>query len=535
MRATLETQLQETPLDVLIRGGMVFDGTGTPGVPADVGIQGDRVVAVGDLRDRPAARILEANGHYVAPGFIDIHTHSDISLLFTPGMESSLSQGVTSEIVGNCGISLGLAQKAEAFSLEQRGLSRFGLELDWNNLSTFLRRIEENGISLNVATLAGHGTLRKRAMDLEPRLPDVGELATMQRDLETALEQGAIGLSSGLEYVPGMYADIPELTALAKVARDAGGFYATHLRDEGDLLEESVEEAIAVAEGAGIPLQLSHHKSEKPRNWGKVLRTLATVEAARERGVDVLLDQYPYTAYQTGLATIALPAWAVGGTPQTLAEKLRMPENRAKVRAAMGGMDWAMVEIASCPPHPEYIGKSVETLARGSRSSPEDWVLDLLSEGEAWVSAVHFALSPEDVERVLADGRVMVGSDAVATHPEGPSVSDRPHPRSYGTFVRVLGHYVREKQLLTWEEAIRRMTSLPAQRLGWTDRGYLRTGSVADIVVFNPLTVSDTATFTHPHSFAVGIEYVLVGGTVAWGHGKPTGSRTGKVLRRSPA
>jgi len=533
MLNTLEMRLTDQPLDLLLRGGVVFDGTGAEPYPCDIGIIGEQIVAMDNLAERPATKILDATGLYVAPGFIDIHTHSDISILFTPGMESSLAQGVTSEVVGNCGIAVGLAQDTEAFSSERRGLERFGLLLNWTDLDSFLRRVEEQGIALNIATLAGHGTIRKRVMGLAPRLPDTNELAQMQRDLETALEQGAIGLSSGLEYVPGMYADVEEMTALAKVAQQAGGFYATHLRDEGDTLEESVAEAIAVAEGAGIPLQLSHHKAEKPRNWGKVVHTLAMVDAAQERGVDILLDQYPYTAYQTGLATIALPGWAVGGTPLAMARNLRHAETRAKVRLEMGGLDWGAIEIATCPHHSDYIGRSIAELSLSTGKDPRDFILDLLAEGETWVSAVHFAIAPDDVERVMADPRVMVGSDAVVMSPNGLAVSDRPHPRSYGTFARVLGYYVREKQLLSWQEAIRRMTSLPAHRLGWKNRGVLAVGNIADIVLFDPQTVSDTATFTQPHSLASGVRYVIVGGTLAIDHGTPTGSRTGKVLRRS--
>lgn len=519
--------------DLLIRGGTVINGMGTEPVRADVGIVGERIAAVGDLSSAHAGRVIDATGRYVCPGFIDIHTHSDLTVLYTPSMESSLAQGVTSEVVGNCGFSLGLAKEGEDFSLEQRSLLRGGITLDWSDMGGFLRRIEENGVAINVATLAGHGTLRKRAMGLAERAPDAAEMATMRRDLADALDAGAIGLSSGLEYVPGMYADVAELTELAKVAREAGTFYATHLRDEGDYLEEAVAEAIAVVEGAGLPLQLSHHKSEKSQNWGKVARTLAMVDDARARGLDVLLDQYPYTAYQTGLATIALPGWAIGGTPQAMAARLLDLEVRNRIKEAMTVVEWSAVQMASCPPHPEYIGRTVAEIASTEGKDPRDVVLDLLSNSESWISAVHFALSENDVERVLADPRVMIGSDAVASVVSGPMAADQPHPRTYGTFARVLAHYVREKGLLTWPEAIRRMTSLPAQRLGWTERGRLTPGSIADIVILDPATVADTATFTAPHSLATGIDTVLVAGTVAFAEGRTTEARGGRVLRRS--
>lgn len=518
--------------DLIIRGGTVLDGTGAPPFSADVAVHGDRIAAIGDLRAAAATFTVDATGRFVCPGFIDIHTHSDISLLYTPGMDSSLAQGVTTEVVGNCGFSLGLARPDEVFSAEQRNLARGGVAIDWNGMDGFLRRIEDQGIAINVATLAGHGTLRKRAMGLADRLPDSTELSAMRRDLAAALEAGAVGLSSGLEYVPGMYADVAEMIALAEVVAEAGGFYATHLRNEGDTLVESVLEAIAVAEGAGVPLQLSHHKAERPRNWGKVVDTLALVDAAAERGVDILLDQYPYTAYQTGLATIVLPPWAVGGTPQTMADRLRDPVSRARVLAEMEPLDFAAVEIASCATHREYQGRTVQELAAEVTMDPRDWVLDLLAEGDTWVSAAHFALSEADVERVMCDRRVMIGSDAVANSPIGPGAADRVHPRSYGTFARILSYYVRERRLLTWQEAVRRMTSLPAGRIGLADRGRIAPGCVADVAVFDPTTIADTATFAAPHSLAAGVGLVVVGGEIAYRDGVATGARRGRVLRR---
>ena len=517
--------------DLILRGGTVFDGLGNAPVITDIGITSDHITAIGDLSQAHAAQTISVSGRYVTPGFIDIHTHSDLSILYTPNMDSSLAQGVTSEIFGNCGLSVGLARPTADFAFEQRYLARDGVTLDWEDMAGFLRRIDDNGIAINVATLAGHGTLRKRAMGNVNRAPDTAEMTTMQRDLAEALEAGAVGLSSGLEYVPGMYADIAEMTALARIAKDAGGFYATHLRDEGDTLEESVAEAITVAEAAGISLQLSHHKAERPRNWGKVVSTLAMVDAAQARGMDILLDQYPYSAYQTGLATIALPTWAVAGTPALLALRLANPETRAKVRADMGGVNWDAVEIASCAAFREYQGRTVSELSLVQGKDPRDFVLDLLSTSDSFVAAAHFAMSDTDIERVMSDPRVMIGSDAVALNPTGPGAADKPHPRSYGTFARIFARYVREKGVLTWAEAVRRMTSLPAQRLSWHDRGRLTVGSVADVVVLNPDTISDVATFAAPHQLAAGIEYVFVAGTLVFSGGVPTGARPGKVLR----
>jgi N-acyl-D-amino-acid deacylase len=522
------------PFDLLLRGGSVVDGTGAPPFAATVGVRDGRIAFVGPAPESArAVHEIAATGCCISPGFIDIHTHSDISVLYTPGMDSSLAQGVTTEVVGNCGFSLGLSGRGEYFAAERRGLERAGLTLDWDDLDAFFRRIEDQGVAINLTSLAGHGTLRKRAMGVANRAPDAVELLTMQRDLAAALGDGAIGLSSGLEYVPGMYADVTEMTTLARIAADAGGFYATHLRDEGDYLIEAVTEAISVAEGAGLPLQLSHHKAERPRNWEKIAETLALVDAAEARGMNILLDQYPYTAYQTGLATIALPPWAMAGTPQALAETLRDPATRARVRAAMPDLDWRAVEVASSPDRREEQGRTVADLAEESGKEPREWLLDRFSVGESFLSAAHFAISEADVERIMRDPRVMVGSDAVAISPTGPAAVDRPHPRSYGTFARILSRYVREKGVLSLEEAIRKMTSLPASRIGLADRGVLSPGKIADIAVFSPGEIDDIATFANPHRLAVGIRLVVVAGEIAFRDGIATGARAGRVLRQS--
>ena len=520
--------------DILLTGGNVLDGTGAEPFRADVGVQNGRIVFVGTsdaLQKQTARRVWDVSGKFVAPGFIDIHTHSDLSVLFTPQMDSSLAQGVTTEVVGNCGFSVGLAQNTDEFTTERARLERSGVRVDWDDLGGFLRRVQSEGVAINIATLAGHGTLRKRTMGTAARTASPQEITAMQADLARAMEAGAIGLSSGLEYVPGMYGDVAELAALARVARENGGFYATHLRDEGDTLLESVEEAIAVAEAAQIALQLSHHKSEKPHNWGKVVESLALVDAAQARGVDILLDQYPYTAYQTGLGTIALPPWAIAGSSPEMAARLSDREMREKIKQSMNTVNWGAVEIASCANHREFQGQTVENLALQAGLDPRDWVLNLLGEADGWVSAAHFALSEKDVETVMQDKRVMIGSDAVAISPTGPMAGERPHPRSYGAFARVLGKYVREKQILTWAEAVRRMTSLPARRLGFADRGTIAPGFIADITVFDPLRINDTATFADPHRLAEGVDLVLVGGNLAWDNEGATNRRDGRVLR----
>lgn len=515
---------------------IVIDGSGSSGFPADVYVDDDVITSVVPLPSvvpvRNGYEAVLCNGKVLCPGFIDIHTHSDFNVLIFPGMESSLSQGVTSEVFGNCGIAIGLATPAEDFKLERRALDRYGIKLDWTDLASFLTRVADNGTALNVASLAGHGTLRKRAMGTANRAPDSAELNQMCRDAEAAMSAGAVGLSSGLEYIPGAYASIEELSAIAKVVASAGGFYATHLRDEGDHLEEAVEEAIQVAANAGLPLQLSHHKAELRRNWGVVQRTLQRVSEAQSMGMDIQLDQYPYAAYQTALQTIVLPRWANAADSEALAELINIPGNRERIQAEMSHHDWSRIKIATCATHPEYIGQSLEDLAAAASLHPQDFVLELLSTPGPWISAVHHAMSDEDVEYILKDPRVMIGSDSVATDITHHGSAEQPHPRTFGTFARILGHYVREKQVIGLEEAIRKMTSLPAARLGWHNRGRIAQGYKADIVILDPETVGSPATFEQPRQRATGISQVWVNGTLAHDSGRPTGSRSGQVYRK---
>lgn len=523
---------------VLFSNATVIDGTGAPGFSADVLVDDDIIQAViphvseNAYVDTSGYKVVPCNGKVLCPGFIDIHTHSDFNVLIFPGMESSLSQGVTSEVFGNCGIAIGLATPADDFKLERRALDRYGVTLDWNHLSSFLTRVADNGTALNVASLAGHGTLRKRAMGTANRAPSDAELSQMCKDAEAAMTAGAVGLSSGLEYIPGAYASVDELSAIAKVVAAAGGFYATHLRDEGDHLEAAVEEAIQVASNAGLPLQLSHHKAELRRNWGVVKRTLARVTEAQSSGLDIQLDQYPYTAYQTGLQTIVLPRWANAADSEALAELINIPGNRERIQSEMSHHDWSRIKIATCATHPDYIGKSLDVLAEDAGQHPQDFVLDLLSTPGPWISAVHHAMSDEDVEFVLQDRRVMIGSDSVATDITHHGSAEQPHPRTFGTFARVLGHYVREKRVIGLEDAIRKMTSLPAARLGWHNRGKITVGCKADIVLLDPDTVGSPATFEQPRQRATGILQVWVNGTLAHDGGRPTGSRSGQVYRK---
>ena len=520
--------------DFILRGGTVYDGLGGPGIAADVGVTGDKVTAVGDLSQESSGQVIDVTGLAVAPGFIDIHTHSDFSLLINRPMRSSIAQGVTTEVVGNCGTSIGLVTMSDVFAQERRWAERGGTALDWSRLSEYLARVEDGGVACNIATLAGHGTIRKAVLGFDDRPPTASEQALMERILSEALTDGAIGLSTGLEYLPGGNARHDEIAALAAVARDAGGFYATHIRNEGDTLVESIQEALNVAEATGIPLQLSHHKSEGRANWGKPHLTLPMMAAARASGLDVLTDQYPYTAFMTGLTVILLPNWAKEGTIDEMLARLRDPDTRARILAEIAAepWDWNTVQIGIARNRRETQGLTLAQLGQEAGKSPAEAALDLLLDEEGFVAAVHFAMSEDDVEFILRDPHTMIGSDGVANDPASEMAEDKTHPRTYGTFPRVFAHYVRGREVLSLAESVRRMTSLPAQRLKLSDRGILKAGAKADITVFNPLTIEDCATFADPHQFPAGIHHVLVNGRLAMQNGVQTDVLSGRMLRR---
>jgi N-acyl-D-amino-acid deacylase len=520
--------------DLIFRGGMIYDGLGREPVSADLALTGDTITGLGDLSSEPAGKVVDITGLAVAPGFIDIHTHSDFTLLMNRPMRSSIAQGVTTEIVGNCGVSVGLITQDAVFSMEKSRAADSEGRIEWSRLKEFLERVEDGGTACNIATLAGHGTIRKRVLGYAHRAPDADELLQMQNILTQALEDGAVGMSTGLEYLPGGYAKIGEQAALAEIAAQAGGFYATHLRNEGDTLIESVQEALTVSERAGIPLQLSHHKSEKKKNWGKVHATLEMMRQARARGMDVLTDLYPYTAYMTGLGVILLPEWANAGSPAETAERLRHLDSRRRVIEEISAQDWdwSALQIGIARKRKDVQGMTLAQLAEREGKTPVESALDLMADEDGWVAAVHFAMSEEDIAAILSDPHAMIGSDGVSDDPNNPLSEGLPHPRAYGTFPRVLSHYVRDLGVIPLAEAIRRMTSLPAQRLKLTDRGKLAVGMKADVTVFDDRVVQDLATFAAPRQYPAGVHYVAVNGQLAIEDGVQKDVLSGKILRR---
>jgi len=498
--------------DLIIRGGRVLDGAGNPWFRADVGVRGARIAALGDLQGLKARRVLKAQGLVVCPGFIDIHTHCGRDLEDMPGADNYLSQGVTTVIGGNCG---------------DHPLP----------LADVFRRLQKKGIGPNLGMLAGHNTIREKIMGQAMRPPSGEEMSRMRRLVEEEMRSGALGLSTGLSYLPGTYADTEELVELASVAARLGGIYATHLRDQGQKIREAVEEAILIGERAGLPVQISHIKLADEAVWNKLELVSQPVEAARRRGVEVSLDIYPYTATSSGF-TSSFPSWVFEGGAQKFQERLKDPAVLAGVReyiirrrltSARGINTLQAVVIDRCRAFPQYGGLNLETIL-GRRGWPltvesaADLIIDIEKNGGA--SAIFFQMDEDDVEAFLRLPWVMVGSDGrLQKMGQG-----RPHPRSYGTFPRVLARYVREKEILPLPEAIQKMTSYPAQVLRLPDRGLVKLGLAADLVVFDPQAVDDTATFAAPHSFSRGLAAVVVNGQVVWENGRPTGRRPGRIL-----
>ena len=528
-------------LDIKIEGGMVIDGTGTPAARADVGIVGDTITAMGDLAREGAGRIIGAAGLAVTPGFIDIHSHSDWRLWANRRAESKIRQGVTTEVVGNCGFSP--APVSDEFREALRGFALYlppGMDFSWRSMGDYLRRYDEGGVAVNVVQLVGHGTLRLAAMGFARRAPSAREQATMERLAEESMAQGAAGLATGLIYAPGSYATTEEIVAVARRVAAHRGFYASHIRGEGATLLDAVGEAIRVGRDGGLPVQVSHIKAAGRPSWGRVKDALALIDAARAEGLDVTADVYPYTASSTTLRTL-LPDWVLEGGIDAMLERLGDPAGRARIRSEltgggatlMRGLGWEDIMVAYCPSRPEAEGRRLSDVAAASGQEPLDAFIELIVAEKGKGYMILFQLDEADLRRALVHPWVMIGSDGSALAAHGELAAGKPHPRSYGTFPRVLARYVREQRVVTLEAAVRKMTALPAARLGLTDRGVLRVGAKADVVLLDSEGVADLATYEEPHRYARGIEGVLVNGRVVVDGGEHTGALPGRVLGRS--
>jgi len=521
--------------DVVIRGGTALDGLGGEPVRADVGVQGDRIEAIAPNLAARGTRTLDAGGLAIAPGFIDIHTHGDIYPLICPESPARLHDGVTTEVVGNCGESP-FPQNATMLGKRRASAERYGIVVDWQTLDDFARRQGAVGSGINRASLVGHSNVRETVLDEVDRDPSAEELAAMRRLAAEALEAGAFGLSTGLIYAPGMFAKPREIEALAEVVARRGALYASHVRGEGDHVEEAVDEFLAVGRKTGVRLQLSHVKVAGQSNWAKADRIIERLEAARAEGLDLACDRYPYVAAATSLSSL-LPGWAREGGTDRMIQRIADPATRTRMLAEVereGEAGWRGVVIADagCPKWKHAEGRSVHDLGAAAGRPPAEVVLDLLTASESRASIIVFSMCEENLVKWLRLPYVAIGSDSVTRSAEGPTAVGKPHPRSYGTSSRVLGRYVREQGVLALPDAVRRLTSLPASRLGMMQRGVLRAGAFADVTVFDPRTIADRATYEFPQQYSVGVRHVLVNGRIAVEEGELTGVRAGRFLRR---
>ena len=526
---------------LLIKNGTVVDGSGEPGKPADVAIESDRIAVVAPTLAGEAACVIDARGLTVAPGFIDIHAHSDFFYEQCPSAESKIRQGVTTEVVGMCSFSPAPVVAASERQVENSAQALgAALKVRWRSFGEYLEALEALKPTINVVHFVGHGPLRFAAMGAEDRPPTAAEMDRMKGLLGDAMEAGAFGFSSGLVYPPSAYARTEELIELSRSMAPRGGQYFTHMRGEAAQLLTSIEEALRISQEGGVPLQIAHLKSFGRENWGLFDRALETIDAARSRGLPVNADVYPYAASSTFM-TALLPGWMHDGGTAKLVERLADPAVRARLRAGnlradgrwqteRGTLGFDEVTIATCP-DPADEGLTLQALGDKRRQSPAEAMLDLLREHEAKVSVIMFAQAEENVRKALRQAYVMIGSDSLGlTCGAGPHAG-RPHPRMYGTFPRVLGRYARDEGLFSQAEAVAKMTSWPAAKLGLRDRGWLKPGYCADVTIFDAATVHDESTFADPHRYPRGIPYVIVNGQVVVDDGRFTAAPSGRVLR----
>ena len=501
------------PYDILILGGSIVDGSGAPAYEADIGIMANKIVEIGELDGSKARRTINARGLTVSPGFIDLHNHADRNILDHPDVENYLRQGVTTILAGNCGNS----------------------PVDFTE---YMTSIVDSGIALNLGLLIGHNAVRNGVMGNDDRAPTVDEQARMQELVKAAMDAGAFGMSTGLIYLPGAYSETDEVVALAKVVANEGGFYSSHIRNEFDEIVVAIEEAISVGRESGLPVHLSHFKIADNTMWGDSTVTLALVQAARKAGLDVTVDQYPYTAGSTGLANV-LPKWARAGSREDLQARFDDPDTRAKIRnetidilnGARAAGDLSRITVASSASNPEYVGKTMAEVTRMNGLEPTvengaDVAMEILYAGSG--SAIYHMMVEEDVRRIMLAPFTSIASDGSAV----TFGEDVPHLRNYGTFPRVLRKYVRDEGILSLEQAINKMTALPASRIGLETRGVLGEGMVADINIFDADTVSDNDDWANPHQYAEGFSYVIVQGIPVIEQGARTAARPGEMLKR---
>lgn len=519
--------------DSIIKNATIIDGSGKEGFAADIGISNDRIAKIGKIEES-GKQIIDAKGLVVSPGFVDCHSHSDYYLIINPLAESKVRQGVTTEIGGNCGYSAA-PLCGEALDERKNAYKKsYNIEHDWQDAKGYFKRLERQGISVNFALLIGHNTIRSSVIGGGSREPNKNEMSQMKEMIQQAMKDGAIGISTGLAYGPACFAKKEELIELCKEARKHNSIFTVHMRSEGNGLLEAIEESIFIAKEAEIPLQISHLKTYGEENWHKLDSVFELVEKARAGGLDVSCDRYPYTAANTGLHNV-LPNWVLDGGIKKELERLKDKGIRKKIRKELQQTKkhiWNKIMISEVITEKNkiYEGKRVSEAAVLAKKEPLEFVFDLLVEDEIAVDAIFFKMSGENLKSILKKPYVMVGSDSGARADYGALGRGRSHPRTFGTFPRVLGRYVRDEKILDLPTAIKKMTSEPCKKFNIKKRGLIKEGYFADIVIFNHETIIDTATYEEPHKYPIGVEYVIVNGKTTVEKAKHLGAKPGRVL-----
>ena len=531
----------QAPFDVVIKNGVVYDGTGGEGREVDVALRGDRIAGVGDFKNSPAKLVIDARGLAIAPGFINMLSWSNESLIADGLSQSEIRQGVTTEIMGE-GDSMGPVNDRvrEEMLREQRDIH---YKVEWATLADYLRYLEKRGVSCNVASFIGATTIRKNVIGYEDKQPTPQQLDQMRTLVQKEMEAGALGIGTSLIYPPAFYAKTPELIELCKVAARYKGKYISHMRSEGNQLLEAVDELIRISRQANIPAEIYHIKAAGKSNWPKVDALLAKIEAAQKEGVKIAADMYTYTAAGTGLDA-CLPPWTEDGGYPALFKRLRDPATREKIAAEVKTPSDAWENLYLAAGSPENIlvvgfkseklkpltGKSLAEVAKMRGKDPVETIMDLLAEDESRIDTIYFVMSEENVRKEIAKPWISFGSDESSQAPEGVFLKSNPHPRAYGNFARVLGKYVRDEKVISLGEAVRRLSALPATNLGLDQRGFIQEGMFADVVVFDPATIADRATFAQPHQYSVGMKQIFVNGVQVLKDGEHTGAKPGRAL-----
>lgn len=508
----------------------IVDGTGAPGYTGDVVVRNGRIEALGERR----GQLVDGAGLTLTPGFIDMHSHSDMTLVVDPRGVSKVSQGITTEVIGQCGMS---AAPLFGQMVEHVGAyyERYGHHLDYRTLGEYLDRMDGH-MSPNILALVGHGTLRRGIMGDTDRSADATELRRMQEAIEEAMSAGALGLATGLVYPPGRYVSTEELIALSKSMAAYHGLYFSHIRNEGDVMVEAVDEAIQIGQEAGVGVHISHHKAMGRQNWGKTEVSLGHIREAAKQGLDVWIDQYPYTASATSLSAL-LPGWVLVGGPQVALKRIRDPQTRRQIlqevvpKEEFFGWDRTTVSSVANPKLRHWQGVTLADLARRRDEDPGETLLNLLEAAEMDIGMIRHGMDETDVKRVMQYERTLIGTDGGAVGPDGPLATGHPHPRTYGTFPRVLGHYVLQEHVLPFETAIAKMTGLASKRLHLKGRGFIAPGMTADLVLLDRQAIKDRATYDRPHQTSAGIAGVMVNGTWVWRDDRHTGALPGRSIR----